>query len=220
MVKHKSLRKKGDYEKMMKRFLVTILSVVMAANLVACGCGTTNNNNGAETEQDATMDQPAAAPEDTPAEMPTPTVGEETTEEEENQVSGDTVGSMLVEEFHALKAENTAITAQEMADAILANPVIQFEGATMEVEEGLLTGFGNAEITGFTDGVMFAPMIGSIPFVGYVFTLEDGADVDAFMQVLKDNADPRWNVCVEAEETVVENADNMVFFVMCPSQFE
>lgn len=210
----------------MKRFLVAMLSVAIAANLVACGCGTTGNND--TVVEDATENvpaetpdnTPAAAPEDTPAEMPTPTVGEETTEEEENQVSGDTVGSMLVEEFHALKAENTAITAQEMADAILANPVIQFEGATMEVEEGLLTGFGNAEITGFTDGVMFAPMIGSIPFVGYVFTLEDGADVDAFMQVLKDNADPRWNVCVEAEETVVENADNMVFFVMCPSQFE
>ena len=107
-----------------------------------------------------------------------------------------------------------------MADAILANPIIQFGGATMEVEAGLLTGFGNAEITGFNSGVMFAPMIGSIPFVGYVFELEDGADVDAFMQTLTDNADPRWNVCVEAEETVVENADNMVFFVMCPAQFE
>lgn len=204
---------------MLKRLSVTILSVAMAANLVACGCGTTNDN-GTQTEQDAAMDQPAAAPEDTPAEMPTPTVGEETTEESGNDISGETVGSMLVEEFHALKAENAAITAQEMADAIIANPMIQFEGATMEAEEGLLTGFGNAEITGFTDGVMFAPMISSIPFVGYVFTLEDGADVEAFMQVLKDNADPRWNICVEAEETVVENADNMVFFVMCPSQFE
>ena len=216
---------------MAKRFLVTILSVALAANLVACGCGAANNNNNAETEQDAaveedpTMNQPAAAPEDTPAEMPTPSVdaesGEEgVTEESGNELSGDTVGAALAQEFHALKAENAEITAQEMADAILANPMIQFGGASAEVEEGLLTGFGNAEIKGFTDGVMFAPMIGSIPFVGYVFTLEEGADVDAFLQTLKDNADPRWNICTEAEETVVENADNMVFFVMCPSQFE
>lgn len=209
---------------MMKRFLVTILSVAIAANLVACGCGTTNNNAEAEqnavVEEDPTMNQPAAAPEDTPAEMPTPSVDSEAAVEDETAVTGDTVGTMLAEEFHALKAENAAITAQEMADAILANPMIQFGGATMEVEEGLLTGFGNAEITGFNSGVMFAPMIGSIPFVGYVFELEDGADVDAFMQTLSDNADPRWNVCVEAEETVVENADNMVFFVMCPAQFE
>ena len=208
---------------MMKRFLVTMLSVAMAANLVACGCGTANDNNnnveteqGAVVEEDPTMNQPAAAPEDTPAEMPTPEVGAEVG----NEVSGDTVGNMLAQEFHALKAENAEITAQEMADAILANPMIQFQGGSMPIEEGLLAGFDNAEIKGFNSGVMFAPMIGSIPFVGYVFTLEEGADVDAFMQTLKDNANPRWNVCVEAEETIVENADNMVFFVMCPSQFE
>lgn len=217
---------------MMKRFLVTILSVAIAANMVACGCGTTNNDNanveqdanvedGAVVEEDPTLNQPAAAPEDTPAEMPTPTVGDETvTEEAGDDISGETIGAVLAQEFHALKAENANITAQEMADAILANPMIQFGGASMEVAEGLLTGFGNAEITGFDSGVMFAPMIGTIPFVGYVFTLADGTDVDAFVQNLKDNADPRWNICTEAEETVVENADNMVFFVMCPAQFE
>lgn len=211
---------------MMKRFLVTILSVAIAANLVACGCGTANNNVEPEqdviVEEDPTMNQPAAAPEDTPAEMPTPSVDTEAAVEGEtgNVANGDTVGTVLAEEFHILKVENANITAQEMADAILANPMIQFSGASMEVEEGLLSGFGNTEITGFNKGVMFAPMIGSIPFVGYVFELEDGADVDAFMQLLRDNADPRWNICVEAEETVVESADNMVFFLMCPAQFE
>ena len=209
---------------MMKRFLVAILSVAIAANLVACGCGTTNNND-AQVEQEAvvedpTMNQPAAAPEDTPAEMPTPAVDAEGTVDGDMAVSGDTVGAMLAEEFHALKAENPEITAQEMADAILANPMIAFGGATMEVEPGLLSGFDNAEITGFNNGVMFAPMIGSIPFVGYVFTLEEGADTAAFMQTLTDSANPRWNICVEADETVVENADNMVFFVMCPATFE
>lgn len=212
---------------MMKRILVTILSVAMAANLVACGCGTANNNDtGAEnTTEDLPVEDPgnspAAAPEDTPAEMPTPEVGEETqTEENGADISGETIGALLAQEFHAIKAENPEITAQEMADKILSNPVIQFGGASMEVQEGLLTGFGNAEITGFNSGVMFAPMIGTIPFVGYVFTLDEGADVDAFMQVLSDNADPRWNICTEAEETVIESADSMVFFVMCPAQFE
>ena len=211
----------------MKRILVKILSVAMAANLVACGCGTANNNDtGVEntTEELPVEDPgnaPAAAPEDTPAEMPTPEVGEETqTEENGADISGETIGALLAQEFHAIKAENPEITAQEMADKILSNPVIQFGGASMEVQEGLLTGFGNTEITGFNSGVMFAPMIGTIPFVGYVFTLDEGADVDAFMQVLSDNADPRWNICTEAEETVIESADSMVFFVMCPAQFE
>jgi hypothetical protein len=40
------------------------------------------------------------------------------------------------------------------------------------------------------------------------------------MQTLKDNADPRWNICVEAEETVCEQVGNKVFFVMCPKSLE
>ena len=199
----------------MKRFLVLMLSALIAANLVACGCGTTNNGNDV-TNEGTVENAPAAAPEDTPAEMPIPEENEEIT----NEVTGETVGTVLANEFHSIKVETPDITAQEMADAILANPMIQFGGAAMEVEEGILSGFGNTEIKGFKEGVMFAPMISSIPFVGYVFTLEDGADVDAFMQTLEENADPRWNICTEAEETVVEKADSMVFFVMCPSQFE
>lgn len=203
----------------MKKFAVTILSVALAANLVACGCGTTNSDNAEveSTSEEATME------EEVPAQPQEEATEEAATEEAANgeaNVSGETVGYMLTQEFHALKAETPEITAQEMADAILANPMILFDGASMPVEEGLLTGFGNTEITGFKEGVMFAPMIGSIPFVGYVFSLADDTDAEAFMQTLKDNADPRWNICTEAEETVVENADNMVFFVMCPSQFE
>ena len=210
---------------MIKKLLVTMLSISLAANLIACGCTTTNNNDAAveNVPSEAPENTPAEAPENTPAEMPevTPEVGEDVQPEENgSDISGDTIGALLTQEFYALKAENAEITAQEMADTILTNPIIQFSGGTMEVEEGLLTGFGNAEITGFEQGVMFAPMIGTIPFVGYIFTLAEGTDVDAFMQTLRDNADPRWNICTEAEETVVEKADSMVFFVMCPSQFE
>ena len=204
----------------MKKLLVTMLSVAMAANLIACGCGATNDQ-GTVTEENVQQDVLTEDELNKPAEPVEENTGDVAEENvDAGEVSGETLGYLLVQEFHAIKAENAGITAQEMADSILANPVIQFEGATMPVEAGLLTGFGNAEITGFKEGVMFAPMIGSIPFVGYVFALEDGTDADAFMQVLKDNADPRWNICTEAEETVVESADNMVFFVMCPAQFE
>ena len=83
------------------------------------------------------------------------------------------------------------------------------------VEEGFLAGFGNTEIKGFKEGAMFAPVIGSVPFVGYVFFLEDNADASAFISTLKANADLRWNICVEAEEMVAGNVGNKVFFVMC-----
>ena len=127
-----------------------------------------------------------------------------------------TVGGKLLAAFR----ENSTSSVQEIADTLLQNEVIQFSGAVMPVEEGFLLGFDETEISGFEEGVMFAPMIGTIPFVGYIFDLADGADVEAFKTTLKDNANLRWNICTEAEELIVENEGNTVFFLMCPQSFE
>lgn len=89
----------------------------------------------------------------------------------------------------------------------------------MEIEPGYLTGFDNTEITGFKEGAVFMPMIGTIPFVGYVFTLENAADAPAFISKLKSAANLRWNICTSADEMVAGSAGNKVFFVMCPTEF-
>ena len=60
-------------------------------------------------------------------------------------------------------------------------------------------------------------MIGSIPFVGYVFQTDDA---DALMAKLNATADPRWNICTEAAETVCIKQGNYVFFTMCPDEEE
>ena len=127
-----------------------------------------------------------------------------------------TVGETLLEDF---KSDNAG-TAQEIADRLIVNEIIEFAGATMPVEPGLLAGFDNAEITGFEEGVMFSPMMGTIPFVGYIFTLEEGADVEAFKSTLEANANLRWNICTEAEELTVDSEGNKVFFLMSPKSFE
>ena len=62
--------------------------------------------------------------------------------------------------------------------------------------------------------------MGTIPFVGYIFELADGADVEAFKTGLKDNANLRWNICTEAEELTVDHVGNKVFFLMSPKAFE
>lgn len=128
----------------------------------------------------------------------------------------ETVGEFLLQDFK----KNPEGSAQEVADRLIQNKILPFEAVTMPVEPGFLTGFDNAEITGFSEGVMFAPMMGTIPFVGYVFGLEDGADVDGFVQTLEDSANLRWNICTEAEEMVAEAEENTVFFLMCPKSFE
>lgn len=134
---------------------------------------------------------------------------------EENR-KPETVGEILLADFK----ENSKGTAQEVAEHIIGNEIIPFMGGANPIEPGLLAGFDNTEITGFKEGCMFGPMMGTIPFVGYIFVLEDGADVDAFVTTLKDNANLRWNICTEAEELTVDNKGNTVFFLMSPKNFE
>ena len=127
--------------------------------------------------------------------------------------AANTVGTKLLADFKTMADK----TPQEIADTLLTNPEIQFMPMVMPVEEGFLNGF-NEEIKGFEEGVMFGPAIGTIPFVGYIFTVE--GDVDAFTKTLEDNANLRWNICTEAEEMICEAVGNTVFFVMCPTTFE
>ena len=126
---------------------------------------------------------------------------------------------------NTLKAEFVELakggeSALQIAEKLVTNEIIPFAGGAMEVEPGLLAGFDNYEVKGFKSGAVFMPMIGSIAFVGYVFEQEAGADFNAFVNELTSNSNPRWNICVEAEETVTGTEGNMVFFCMSPLSFE
>ncbi len=129
-----------------------------------------------------------------------------------------TVGNIILADFKAKAASMSG--ALSIAEALSANSVVPYSLAAMEVEPGLLQGFDNAEIKGFKEGAVFMPMIGTHPFIGYVFVLEDGADTQSFISNLKSNANLRWNICTTADEMVAGSVGNKVFFVMCPSSFE
>lgn len=135
------------------------------------------------------------------------------------EVEEGTLGATLLEVFSTEMEANSALTAQELADTIITNEAILFAGASMPMEEGFLMGF-DADITGFEEAVAFMPMIGTIPFVGYVFDLAENADVNAFMTTLQENANMRWNICTEAEQTVIASYGDKVFFLMCPNSLE
>lgn len=152
--------------------------------------------------------KPEAKPEVKPEEKP----------EEAPQAS--TLGNTLLADFKAKAA--SASSALALAEALSANSAIQEMGmfGSMEVEPGYLTGFDNAEITGFKSGAVFMPMIGTHPFIGYVFELENGADTSAFISNLKANANLRWNICTSADEMVSGSVGNKVFFIMCPTSLE
>ncbi|MBO4941512.1 MAG: hypothetical protein J6D15_04850 [Clostridia bacterium] len=166
--------------------------------------------------------KPEAKPEERPQAKPEvkPETTPEVTPEKEPEKAPEsaTLGNTLLADFK--KKVNSGMDALSIAEALVTSPVIKFSGGAMPIEEGLLSGFGNTEIKGFKSGAMFAPMIGSIPFVGYIFELSDGTDASSFIGTLKSNADLRWNICVAADEMVTGSVGNKVFFVMCPTSLE
>lgn len=145
------------------------------------------------------------------------------TESETNNTESlkNTIGEILSTDFKNIVSENPALTPSEIADKIVKNKVLsELSMAAIDVDEGLLNGFDNNEIKGFSQGCTFSPIIGSIPFVGYVFQLNEGTDVQAFMDNLKSFANLRWNVCVEADEMTCTNVGSTVFFLMSPKTID
>ncbi len=129
-----------------------------------------------------------------------------------------TVGETLKAEFLEISKNESEPLA--IAEKLAANPVIQFMPMTVEIEEGYLAGFDADEIRGFEKGAIFGPMIGSIPFIGYIFSLGEDANVDEFISMLEANANLRWNICVSADEMHTAKNGNLVFFLMSPLSME
>lgn len=179
-----------------------------------------SKNSGESLKKPNKTKKPAKKPNKTekPSKKPQKDEKPEDTEKETNEEQQkETVANTLMSDFKSIaKSQN----AESIANQLIANKIIPFMPAVMPVEEGLLNGFGDAEITGFKEGAMFGPMIGTIPFIGYVFELKDETDVNQFISTLKSNANLRWNICTEADEMAVCSVDKKVFFVMCPKYFE
>ena len=198
----------------MKKLVLTVLALTLAFSMTACG--SKEEPTPESTEAPTATEAPVAT--DAPEATEAPAEGEDATENDnQGAVSGDSVGQTLLGEFKAMDASTDAYT---MAETLIGHEMIQFMGGAMEIEPGLLSGFDNYEVTGFEKGAMFGPMMGSIAFVGYIFDLPEGADVDAFVTGLKDNANPRWQICVTADETIVETSGDKVFFLMSPLTLE
>ncbi len=123
-----------------------------------------------------------------------------------------TMGEKMVAEFNKLMADGT-----DLADAAAKIAEIsEIAADVVEIEPGTeyLNGI-TVTVDGYTRGVTFRPMIGTIPMAGYLFEADDA---EALLKTLQDNCDPRWNICTEAEETVGAVSENVVFFAMLPGE--
>ena len=188
----------------MKKTLLAIIFAILVISLVSCGAkkddgkGTDDaiNDTGSITDTDV------IAP-DTDA----------STETDAGTDSEELLSDSVVNAFFE-KAKD-GMTAEEIANEMVKDG--ETEGYVVDVmgDDSYFMGFENAEITGYTEAARFSPMIGTIPFMAYIFILDEGADSAAFMQMLLDNCNPRWNICTEADTVKAEQSGNAILFLMC-----
>ena len=190
----------------MKKFLATLLASSMLFSFAACG----ENNDTTTTTDGADV---VTTTENTDVVTPGGVIAP--------SVEAGTVGETFWNAFLAEKTANAAIGAEELANKLIGNEIVQFFGAAMPMEKDAewIQGFNEAP-KGYESCTFFGPMMGSIAFAGYIFELAEDADVQAFIDTLSANANPRWQICVAADQTVIGAYENTVFFLMCPATFQ
>lgn len=132
--------------------------------------------------------------------------------EEEKPV---TVASSLVEQFKTEIKDNKNL--EEVANKLAENEKLSIM-TMVEVLDKKSDIFGfNTTIKNFKTGVAIKASISTIPFVAYIFEVENPEE---FQTTLKENANLRWNICTEADDMESAIYENYVFFVMSRSSFE
>lgn len=209
----------------MKKVLVSLLVGAVVCTMAACG-NTNNKESGAAESTVQSSEDVNGGNNDNDANQGNFGSMEDGTVTNPDAMESEPAGSvsqegtpakLLLADFQTKLSESGFTTAEEMANVLAESEVLPFKGAVMTVEPGYLNGF-KEEVYGFEEGAMFGPVIGAIPFVGYVFRVEN--DVDVFADNLKNTADLRWNVCTMADEMICEVDGNVVFFVMAPINFD
>ncbi len=204
----------------MKKSLSLILAaLLLSASFVACETEDPKDT-GASTDGTVTTDVADTNDADTTEEVTTEASGPS---DEELAAAADleAIARALVtkyadftgarETYDAYMAElpeEDRITYEEFAASTLAVMPVD-----TTVEELWLQGFSTVP-TGFSEAVCYQPMMMGQAFIGYVFRVAEGTDVEAFKKSLAENSDPRWNICTMANTTVCENFGNVVYFSM------
>ena len=147
----------------------------------------------------------------TGCEKPKDDVKENTEQKQEENTVAQTLGRQFeseIENERDIEKENKKIAENE---------ILEISVDASQVKSGdYLSGF-QKEIKDFKNAYVIRPMIGTIPFIAYIFEVENSSE---FAEELKSSADLRWNICTEADEMHVVVRGDYVFFVMSPKNFE
>lgn len=127
--------------------------------------------------------------------------------------------------------------AGEETDPKLVGPLSEimdsiYENADLSQDfSDALSGFDSGEIPSdsaeyligttdveYTESFYSMPMMNVIPYQCILLRVPEGTDMEAAKTTIKDHADPRKWICVEAESVVVENVGDVILFVMADTE--
>ncbi len=203
----------------MKKILALILAALMLASFAACSAkDDSKDTDAADTNAEDT---------NTPADSDSNAAD---TDAGEGDASVEATPEGVAKGILAKFAEYTGI--KEQYDSYVAElgegeEALSYEDFYMSrmmiapVEAGaeFVQGFESVP-TGFAEGVQFMPGMMGVAFMGFIFRVEDGGDVEAFKTQLNEIANPAWNVCTTADTVICESAGNYVYFHMLVTDLE
>lgn len=188
----------------MKKILALILSALMLLTVVACGSA---EDTTADTQTDASSDK--ATDTEAPVVDETP----------KSDVALETIAKALADKY----AEYTGVrdsyndyiaSVESEEDKMSYEDFVSFQIVTMAVEDFEYL-MGLTEVpAGIGEAYLYQPGMMGQAYIGYIFRLADGTDIEAFKTALKEKADLRWNICTSANTIICENYGDTVFFSM------
>lgn len=191
----------------MKKIFALVIAGLMVLSFAACG----------DKEEETTT---AAADETTTAASEETTIADETTEGTDASAGEASVADTFAEAFKTVAAKGGSAydIASELGTTVTV-PVMLMPMDMTEAEglQGFNEGF---KFEGYEEVAQLSPMIGTIPFMSFVFKLSADADVEAFADSVEEYANPAWNVCTSADDVVVVAEGSYVYLVMAPASFE
>lgn len=111
-----------------------------------------------------------------------------------------TLEEIMAKVYEGIPAENLPMLGQMPVDA-----------------ESIEYYVGTSDIS-FKEAIVSEPMMGSIPHSVVLVRLNDAKDADAAVAKIKESADPRKWICVEASNVVVESKGDLVILIMSDAE--
>ena len=183
----------------MKKIIALILAGLMILALAAC-------NTTPGDEQDST---PETTEKDVTAKVSLEDIGtaliNKYGEYANIRAQYDDYMASIVDDEYATEEDKNMTFEQFASYQLYVNPV-------EKDAEGLM-GFTETP-TGYSECFQYIPSSMN-PFMGYVFRLEDGTDIEAFKKSLTETCDLRWMICREANTVICESFGDIVVFQMC-----